>query len=77
MSNESAKLRRELEGFKQSAAKLSEKINGVSEVWRDQNYAALHVQMGELAKSSKTVIDDGEKTCSCIEKFFSIAAESV
>ena len=77
MAGESSNLRRELEGFKQSTARLSGKINGVSDIWKDSNYAALQTQIGELAKSTRTVIDSGEKLCVCIDKFFTIAAEKV
>jgi hypothetical protein len=77
MAGESAKLRREIEGFKQSTAKLSTKINEAGSVWKDANYATLSSQIGELAKSSRTVIESGEKTCSSIDKFFTTAAEDI
>lgn len=77
MAGESSKLRRDLEGFKQSTAQLSGKINGVGDIWRDGNYASLHAQIGELAKNSRTVIESGEKICYSVDKFFAIAAEKV
>ena len=77
MSSESANLRRELEAFKVSTGKLSNKINRIGDIWRDRNYASLHIQMGELAKSSRTVIESGDKACSSINSFFAIAAEEV
>ena len=77
MSGESLALRRELEGFKSSTGKISEKINGVGDIWRDSNYASLQKQISELAKKSRTVIDSGDRVCSSIDKFFSIAAEEV
>ena len=77
MAGESAALRKELERFKIATGKLSQKINGVGEIWRDGNYASLQTQIGELAKNSKTVIENGNNACSSIDKFFSIAAEKV
>ncbi len=77
MAGESLQLRKEIERFKLSTMKISEKINSVSDIWRDNNYASLQAQIGELAKNSKTVVESGEKTCSSIDKFFEIAAEKV
>jgi len=70
-------LRKELDGFKFSTGKISEKINGVSDIWRDNNYASLQTQIGELAKKSKTVIEYGDRACLSIDRFFTIAAEEV
>ena len=70
-------LQRELKDFKLSTGKISEKINGVGDIWKDSNYASLQTQIGELAKKSRTVIENGERACSSIDKFFAIAAEKV
>jgi hypothetical protein len=72
---ESAILQKELEAFKLSTGKISSKINGVSDIWRDGNYASLQAQVGELAKQAKTVIENGERACSSIDQFFAIVAE--
>ena len=77
MINGSSVLKKELEGFKLSTRKISEKINGVSGIWNDSNYASLQTQIGELAKKSKVVIESGERVCSCIDKFFAVATENV
>ena len=77
MAGESSRMQRELEGFKLAARRISEKINGAGDIWRDDKYAALQSQIGELAKNSKAVIENGERACSGIDKFFSIAAEEV
>jgi hypothetical protein len=76
-NSNSTELRRELESFKLSTGKVSEKLNNVSDIWKDSNYASLQNQIGELAKNSKTVIESGEKACSSIDKFFAISAEVV
>ena len=73
----SSALRNELEVFRLSTGRLSRSINGVGDIWKDNNYASLQVQISELAKKSKTVIESGDRTCSSIDKFFSIAAEEV
>lgn len=70
-------LRMELDGFRLSTGKISEKINGVSDIWKDNNYASLQTQIGELAKKSKTIIENGERACASIDKFFAVAAEDV
>ena len=70
-------LKKELDGFKLSTGKISEKINGVSGIWKDSNYASLQTQIGELAKKSKLVIESGERACGSIDKFFAIATENV
>jgi len=75
MINTSSDLRKELDSFKHSTARISEKINGVSDIWRDNNYTSLQTQIGELAKTSRMVIDSGERVCSGIDKFFAIATE--
>ena len=77
MVRESSALRKELDGFKFSTGKISEKIDGVGDIWRDSNYASLQVQIGDLAKKSKAVIENGDRVCSSVDKFFSIAAEEV
>ena len=77
VNNYSSVLRKELDSFKLSTARISEKINGANDIWRDSNYASLQTQIGELAKKSRTVIERGERACSCIDNFFAIAAEEV
>jgi len=77
MVNHSSAIRKELDGFRLSTGKISEKINGVSEVWKDSNYASLQAQIGELAKKSKAVIEYSEKACSSINRFFAIVEEKV
>ena len=77
MTGESSKFRRELEGFKQSTAKLSGQINSVGDIWRDGKYDALKTRIGELAKNSSTVIKSGDEACRAIDKFFTIAAEKI
>ena len=76
-SNVSSGLKKEIGNFKISTGKISEKINGVGDIWRDGNYAALQAQIGALAKQSRTVIENGEQACSNIDKFFAIVAEEV
>ena len=75
MAGESSALRKELEGFKLSTGKISDRINGVGDIWKDSNYASLQKQIGELAKKSRMVIESGERICSDTDKFFAIAAE--
>jgi len=70
-------LRKEIDGFRLATGKISEKINGVSDIWRDSNYASLQTQIGELAKKSKTIIESGERACTSIDKFFAVAVEDV
>jgi len=78
MSNTNASgIKKELDGFRLSTGKISEKINGVSDFWKDNNYASLQTQIGELAKKSKAVIESGERACASIDKFFVVAAEDV
>ena len=77
VSNYSSVLRKELDSFKLSTIRISEKINGVSDIWGDKNYSSLQTQIGDLAKKSRTVIESGERACSFINKFFAIAAEEV
>ena len=77
MDIKSSALRREIESFKLSTMKISEKINGVSDIWQDSNYASLQTQISELAKNSRIVIENGEIACSGVDKFFSIATEGV
>ena len=77
MSNESSDLRKTIEAFKLSTRKISEKVNGVSEIWKDQSYANLQEQMGVLAKNSRAVIEYGDKTCASVDKFFEIASEKI
>ena len=77
INNNASYLRKELESFKLSTIKISEKINGVSDIWGDSNYASLQVQISELAKTSRMVIESGEKVCSSTDKFFAISTEEV
>ena len=71
------KLKENIEAFCFAAKKVSEKINEAGDIWRDSNYASLQKQMGELAKSSKAVIESGERTCESADKFFAIAYKNV
>jgi len=73
----SANLKRNIDGFRLSAKKVSESINKVGDIWKDSNYASLQKQMGELAKASKAVIENGERTCASADKFFEIASEKI
>ena len=77
MAGDSSALRREIEGFRQATGKISERINGVGDIWKDSNYASLQKQIGELAKKSKTINEYGDRACSSIDKFFTISAEEV
>ena len=77
MTGQSSALRKEIESFKIATGKISNKINGVGDIWRDSNYASLQAQIGELAKKSKTVIENGENVCANADRFFSIAVEEV
>jgi len=75
--SESANLKRNIDSFRLSAKKVSDKINNTGDIWKDKNYSALQKQMGELAKASKSVIDNGERTCASADKFFAIANERI
>ena len=75
--SESANLKKNIDSFRLSAKKVSDKINIASDIWKDSSYAALKKQMGELAKVSKSVIENGEKTCANTDKFFVIANERI
>jgi len=75
--SESANLKRHIDGFRLSAVLVGDKINNVGDVWKDNNYAALQKQIGELAKASKSVIENGERACVSIDKFFAIANEKI
>jgi len=77
MADDSLKMRKEIEAFKQSTAKLSDKINAAGDLWRDSSYSTLKVQIGELAKNSRTVVEGGERVSSSTDRFFAIAAEDV
>jgi len=75
--SESANLKRNIDSFRLSTKKISERIRGVGDIWRDNNYSSLQKQMGELARASKSVIESGDKTCTSIDKFFDIASEKI
>ena len=77
MTSNSSALRKEIENFRASTGKISEKLNNVGDMWTDQNYASLSTQIQELAKHSKIIIESGDKSCTSIDKFFSIAGEDV
>jgi len=77
MTNNLTDIKRHLEDFRLSTSKLSVKINGLSEIWNDDNCASLQAQIGELAKSSRTLIENGARACANAEKFFAIAEEKV
>jgi len=77
MTIHSSGVRRELEGFKQLTSKLSQKINSVGNIWSDGNYNILHSRISELAKESRHVVDNGDRACVSIDRFFTIAEETV
>jgi len=70
-------LKNELEKFRLSTVKISERVNSVGNIWNDDNYASLRSQIGELAKVSRTVIESGERAYQSMDKFFNIAEEPV
>ena len=74
---ESAGIKRNIDDFRLSTRKISEKINEAGDIWRDSNYSSLHRQIGELAKASKSVIESGDRTCTSIDKFFDISGERI
>jgi hypothetical protein len=73
----SASIKKEIECFRLSTRRLSDKINGASDLWKDANYASLQSKMNELAQHSKTVIHEGESACRNIDVFFNIALENI
>lgn len=75
--SESANLKRNIDSFRLSTKKISERISGVGDIWRDNNYSSLQKQMGELARASKSVIESGDKTCTSVDKFFDIVSEKI
>ena len=74
---ESANIKRNIESFKAASMKIGDRINKAGDIWKDSSYASLQKQMGELAKASKSVIENGERTCGSIDKFFAIAKENI
>ena len=75
--SESVNLKRNIENFKTASIKIGDKINRAGDIWKDSNYVSLHRKIDELAKDSRSVIENGEKTCMSIDKFFTIANEKI
>ena len=48
MANNSSALKKEIESFKLSTMKISDKINSVSNIWNDNNFSSLQTQMSEF-----------------------------
>ena len=77
MNNTASELRRQVDGFNLSTAKVGQKINAAGDIWKDANYDSLKDRIGDLAKSARAVSERGDGACSSIGRFFSIAAEEV
>ena len=77
MTSDTSGLKREIESFKQFTSKLSDKINSVGDIWQDANFASLQTQIGELAKASRSVVENGDMVCKNAERFFTVAKEDV
>ena len=77
MTSDTSGLKREIESFKQSTSRLSDKINSVGEIWQDANFASLQAQISELAKASRSVVEIGDTVSKNAERFFAITKESV
>jgi len=75
--NVSANLKRDIDDFKLSSRKISQKISNTGDIWKDENYTSLQKQMGELAKASRSVIENGERVYTSADKFFEIANEKI
>ena len=75
--NNALSLKKELEDFKVSTGKISDRINGVGDIWRDNHHSLLQERISDLAKASRAVIENGEKTCVCVDHFFNIVAEEI
>jgi len=77
MINESTLLKKEIDYFQVSTGKLSQKINGVGNLWQDKNYITLQKQINELAKMSRVVLENGSRASKSISLFITTANEDV
>jgi hypothetical protein len=66
-----------MDSFRLSAKKVGERINNVGDIWSDNSFVSLQKSMSELAKSSKLVIENGDRACASVDKFFTIASEKI
>lgn len=68
-------IRRDTKDFEQSVVRLGDTISKASTLWCDKKYAELSNAVRNIAVDSKQLIEAGDKCCSQIDKFMSIAAE--
>ena len=71
----SGNIKKSLEQFQVSVAKLSGEIGKATSVWSDPNYSKLHSEVSDIANQSKDVIVSGDKFCSSLERFNKIVIE--
>ena len=71
----SASIRKELQLFQASVKKLGAGVGAASALWRDQKFAELSASVAQVADQSKHVMVTGDRVCSSIDRFDSIAAE--
>lgn len=68
-------IKKEMQVFEASVKNLSSSIGQASALWSDEKYSELSKLVGEIANQSRDVLISGEKACSAVEKFSSIAHE--
>lgn len=68
-------IKQEMQVFEAAVKRLSAGIGQASVLWGDEKYSELSASVSEIANQSKDVIVSGDKCCSSIDKFMSIASE--
>lgn len=71
----SAEIRKDLQEFQAAVRKLSDGVGKASALWADAKFAELSVSVSKVAVQSKDLMVSGERCCSSIDRFNSIAAE--
>lgn len=68
-------IKQEIQAFEAAVKRLSAGIGQASVLWGDKKYSEISASVSEIANQAKEVLVSGDKCCSSIDKFMSIASE--
>ncbi|MBQ3330156.1 MAG: hypothetical protein IJG87_03145 [Ruminococcus sp.] len=62
--------------FQLSVKKLSDSVGQASSLWKDDKFSQLSLSVSQVANQAKRVMVTGERVCTSLDKFDSIASET-
>ena len=71
----SKEIRKDVQEFQASVAKLGGEIKNASSLWKDSKYTELSSSVSTVSNQAKELMVTGDRCCASIDKFDRIASE--